>query len=78
MLIVPGKALHKVVEELKELLLADMAVVNAETTQLNTRTLAKVNAAMEQSRSLKAWREQQNLRILELQVSSLPVVAHCH
>ena len=45
-----------------------MAALKVEATQLNTRTLTKLNAAMEQSRSLKAWREQQNVRILEMQV----------
>lgn len=59
------------VDELKEQLVGDMAALKAETAQLNTRTLTKLNAAMEQSRSLKAWREQQNLRILEMQVSVL-------
>ncbi len=56
------------VEELKGQLVGDMAALKAETAQLNTRTLTNLNAAMEQSRSLKAWREQQNLRILEMQV----------
>ncbi len=56
-------------EELKQQLLADVAALKVEATQLNTKTLTKLNAAMEQSRSLKAWREQQNLRILEMQVS---------
>ncbi|CAL8471811.1 g11353 [Coccomyxa elongata] len=66
---VAGEATRALVEELKQQLLADVAALKVEATQLNTKTLTKLNAAMEQSRSLKAWREQQNLRILEMQAA---------
>jgi len=66
-----GEALRTIVEDLRAQVTGEVAAVKAESARINTKMLTKLTAAMEQSRSLKAWREQQNLRILEMQVSAV-------
>lgn len=63
-----GEELHAAVGELKAKVLADMGQLKAQNSDVMSRIMAKLSAAMEQSLSLKAWREQHNLRLLELQV----------
>lgn len=76
-----GEALRTVVEDLRAKVIGELAAVRAESARINTKMLAKLAAAMEQSRSLKAWREQQNLRILEMQVRAvrqMPLIRSSH
>jgi hypothetical protein len=63
-----GDELQAMVSEMRDQTAFDMDQLKAQTAELNSKTVAKLSASMEQSRSLKAWREQQNLGILELQV----------
>lgn len=59
------------VANVRDLVERDVGAIRAEHRQAEARMKDRFVAAMEQSQALKAWREQQNTRILEMQARPL-------